>query len=63
MAAASDNAGTVTLTNSTVSGNSARNGGGIYNQGGALTLLTNSTVSGNSADNSGGGIYNAGTRR
>jgi CSLREA domain-containing protein len=51
------NAGTLTLTNTTVSGNRAEHfGGGIYNAG-ALTL-TNSTVSGNSAGN-GGGIYNA----
>jgi len=49
------NSGTLTLTNSTVSGNNATpgtspnfGGGGIVNQGGSLTL-TNSTVSGNSA--------------
>jgi len=50
--------GTLTLTNSTVSGNSAtgeRNGGGIYSWYGTVTL-TNSTVSGNSARD-GGGIY------
>jgi hypothetical protein len=52
--------GTLTLTNSTVSGNSAASwGGGIYSEDGALTL-TNSTVSGNSADWGGGGIYNYG---
>ena len=51
------NRGTLTLTDSTISGNSAGSGaGGIYN-GGALTL-TNSTVSGNSADSRGGGISN-----
>jgi predicted outer membrane repeat protein len=44
--------GTVTLTNSTVSGNSSPHGGGIAS-GGTLTL-TNSTVSGNSV---GGGVY------
>ena len=56
------NAGTLTLTNSTVSGNRALDGGGIDNAG-TLTL-TNSTVSGNSATNlyaAGGGIYNEGT--
>jgi hypothetical protein len=39
-----------TLTNSTVSDNTATviDGGGIWNNGGTLTL-TNSTVSGNSA--------------
>jgi hypothetical protein len=55
------NTGTLTLTNSTVSGSSAAYyGGGIYNTG-TLTL-TNSTVSGNSAAiYYGGGIYNTGT--
>lgn len=49
-------AATLTLTNSTVSGNSARNGGGIDNREGTTTL-TNSTVSGNTASFA-GGIYN-----
>jgi hypothetical protein len=52
------NEGTLTLSNSTVSGNSAFLGGGIVNLG-TLTL-NNSTVSGNSAD-TGGGIVNFGT--
>ena len=57
------NDGTLTLTNSTVSGNTAvalefPGGGGIYNDG-TLTL-TNSTVSGNSGT-FGGGIFNGGT--
>ena len=43
------------LTNSTISGNSARSdGGGIYNSG--TTEITNSTISGNSARSDGGGI-------
>jgi hypothetical protein len=50
--------GTLTVTNSTLSGNSSSSGGGIYNSGGTLTV-TNSTLSGNSAA-SGGGIYNSG---
>ena len=51
------NEGTLTLTNSTVSGNrSSFLGGGIYNNGGNLTLI-NSTVSRNNAPY-GGGIYN-----
>ncbi len=60
------NAGTLTLVNSTISGNTAffstsstnfSDGGGIFNeQGGKLTLI-NSTVSGNRADGSGGGIF------
>ena len=50
--------GTLTVTNSTFSDNSATYGGGIYNEG-TLTV-TNSTFSGNSATY-GGGIYNQGT--
>jgi hypothetical protein len=53
------NAGTLTVTNSTISGNSAiMIGGGIHNEG-TLTV-TNSTISGNDAL-SGGGIHNEGT--
>ncbi|MCB1715938.1 MAG: hypothetical protein KDK05_12490, partial [Candidatus Competibacteraceae bacterium] len=53
-----NNLGTLTLSNSTVSGNSATFGGGIYNISVDSTVtLSNSTVSGNSADN-GGGIFN-----
>ena len=49
------NRGTLNLTYSTVSGNSAGGGGGVYNRG---TLnLTYSTVSGNGA-NVGGGVFN-----
>ncbi|MBA2594149.1 MAG: hypothetical protein H0U97_18665 [Gammaproteobacteria bacterium] len=49
-------AGTLTLTNSTVSGNSAAGfGGGLLNDNGPATL-TNSTVSGNSAGVNGGGL-------
>jgi len=55
------NQGTLTLTDSTISGNSAAgSGGGIYNDG-TLTLLTNSAVSGNFAGKAGGGISNSGT--
>jgi hypothetical protein len=66
------NAGTLTVTNSTISNNSASVtdnfnfdsfGGGIYNAG-TLTV-TNSTISGNSLSDGdftlGGGIYNNGT--
>ncbi len=57
--------GTITLTGSTVSGNTVTNGsaGGIWNFGGTVTL-NNSTISGNSAANPsttlarGGGIRN-----
>ena len=55
------NGGTLTVTDSTLSGNSATffGGGGIYN-GGTLTV-TDSTLSGNSVTFfDGGGIYNSG---
>jgi hypothetical protein len=49
--------GTLTLNDSTIAGNFAESGGGIYNSG---TLTVNdSTISGGSA-NYGGGIYNTG---
>jgi predicted outer membrane repeat protein len=50
--------GAVTLTNSTVSGNTTTFGGGIVGFG-AVTL-TNSTVSGNTASRDGGGIFGLG---
>ncbi len=61
------NNGTLTISNSTFSGNSADSsgvggGGGIRNSG--TLIISNSTFSGNSADNSqfggGGGIFNSG---
>ena len=55
-----DNNGTLTITNSTVSGNSGGSGGGIGGIG-TLTLI-NCTVSGNSGDK-GGGIGSFGTAR
>lgn len=58
-----DNAGTVTIQNSTLSGNSANStggaGGAILHQVGTLTI-TNSTISGNSSHHAGGGIAIAG---
>jgi CSLREA domain-containing protein len=42
-----------------IGGNAASNGGGIFNDGDALTLA-NSTVSGNRASGSGGGIHSNG---
>lgn len=54
-----NNGGTLTITNCTLSGNSASlSGGGILN-GGSLTV-TNSTFSHNTATNNGGGIVNFG---
>ena len=50
--------GTLTITNSTVSENTAsRSGGGVFNASGTLTIA-NSTISGNSASKNGGGINN-----
>ncbi|NLE37833.1 MAG: cadherin-like domain-containing protein, partial [Pirellulaceae bacterium] len=49
------------LDSSTVSGNSAtQQGGGIYVNGGTLTVV-NSTISGNSAAQYGGGVYSYGS--
>jgi len=51
--------GTVTLTNSSVTGNTAEfDGGGILNEGPDTLNLVNSAVSGNSAGEDGGGIAN-----
>jgi hypothetical protein len=47
--------GTVTVTNSTVSGNTAGGNGGGVAAAGAVTL-TNSTISGNGATGNGGGV-------
>ncbi len=53
--------GQLTITNSTISGNSAYfNGGGIYNNKGTVQI-TNSTISDNEAYFYGGGIFNYGT--
>ncbi|TVP76785.1 MAG: hypothetical protein EA353_11555 [Puniceicoccaceae bacterium] len=54
------NSGTLTLNRSTLSGNSAFLGGGIYNYFGGTVTLNQSTLSGNSASSSGGGISNGG---
>jgi predicted outer membrane repeat protein len=58
---------TVTVSECTISGNRACNGGGIYNSGGSLEIrgratvtISNSTLSGNSATGDGGAIYNDG---
>jgi hypothetical protein len=54
------NAGTLTVTNSILSGNSAAAGGGIFNNG--MLTITGATVSGNAAGVLGGGIDNNGGR-
>ena len=54
------NAGTLAITNSTISSNSAQDlGGGVYNEG-TLTL-TRGVVEGNDSGSAGGGLYNDGT--
>ena len=57
MAAASRPGGTLTVINSTFSGNSADYGAGLYMQSGATATVTSSTLSGNTAINNGGAIY------
>ena len=51
----------VVITASTISGNTAPVGGGIFSQtnflGNEYTTITNSTISGNTATNRGGGLY------
>jgi len=55
-----NNSGKLTVSNSSISGNTTSGGGGIANSG-ALTV-SSSTISGNSASSgSGGGIFNNGT--
>jgi hypothetical protein len=54
------NSGTLTITNSTLSTNSARNGAGIYNSGTAT--VTNSILYNNTTTENGGGIFNGASR-
>jgi len=54
-----DNAGTVTVTDSTISGNNSNHGGGIYNIGTAT--VTGCTISANYTGGNGGGIDSTGT--
>lgn len=54
------NEGTLSISNSVISGNTMTNNGGGVRNSGTLTL-TNSTVSNNSANLSGGGVWNTGT--
>jgi hypothetical protein len=53
------NSGTLTVSHSTLSADSASRGGGIYNDRGILAV-SNDTLSANSATYVGGGIYNNG---
>ncbi|MEO8392801.1 MAG: S8 family serine peptidase, partial [Chloroflexota bacterium] len=49
--------GTLRITNSSLTSNSAKSGGGIYNYGTSTLIITNTTVAGNSAVTNGGGLY------
>jgi predicted outer membrane repeat protein len=51
----------VTVTGSTLSGNSASEGGAIYNVAPGTLLVRGCTFSANAASDSGGAIYNLGT--
>src|SRR5262249_52397310 len=53
------NQGSMTISNSTISGFVSTAGGGIDNAG--ILTLSASTVTGNQAQQEGGGIYNTGT--
>jgi hypothetical protein len=53
-------AGTLTISDSTVAGNSGVYGGGIFNNYDSTTIISASTITGNSAQN-GGGVDNYGT--
>lgn len=58
------NLGTATIANSTISGNSAARGGGIWNETGGILTLTNSTIAFNQTDSAAqgfaGGLVNFG---
>ncbi|MBA4371352.1 MAG: hypothetical protein C0402_00650 [Thermodesulfovibrio sp.] len=57
-----NNQGTLTVTDSVLSGNYAGNyGGGIANYVSGIVTLTNTTLSDNSVNADGGGVYNQGT--
>ncbi len=53
------NAGSLTLSHSSVAGNTAVTGGGIYNSG--TLALDQTPISGNTATSKGGGVANTGT--
>jgi hypothetical protein len=58
------NVGTATLSDCTISGNSASSGGGlVLNSPNGTTTLTNCTLSGNSASGVGGALFNNGSSR
>src|SRR5262249_22051633 len=56
-----NHAGTLTLSGSTLTQNSADYGGAIFNKNGLVQLLSGNTISANTATLKGGGIWNVGT--
>jgi hypothetical protein len=50
--------GSMTIVDSTISGNTGAHGGGVYTYDGGLTI-SDSTISGNTATQAGGGIYDS----
>ena len=55
------NLGMLTISQSTLIGNSANDGGGIFNEGTSAATLNNVILSGNSSYDDGGAIYNNGS--
>ena len=55
------NLGTLTISQSTLNGNSANDGGGIFNDGTSAATLNNVILSANSSYDDGGAIYNNGS--
>lgn len=53
------NFGTLFVSGSTLSTNSANDGGGVFDNFSSVTTINNSTLSGNTATQGGGGIYNS----
>lgn len=53
--------GALVITDSTVSGNTAEYGGGIYNYGYAIVNIEKSLLAGNTSSAIGGGMYNSGS--
>ncbi|MBI3241624.1 MAG: M4 family metallopeptidase [Chloroflexi bacterium] len=56
------NEGNLTVSNSVISNNSSKDGGGVSGAGGSI-ILRNSTISSNTASSMGGGIFNQSNSR
>jgi hypothetical protein len=55
-----ENESALTVTDSTIKGNSAQTGGGVSNNVNTPVLITGSTIDNNSASLNGGGVFNTG---